>query len=303
MSERLRWGVLGAADIARKAVIPAIAASRNGQVVAIASRDPERARAVGVGRVMPTYDALLEAGDVDAVYIPVVNSLHHEWTIRALAAGKHVLCEKPLAMNASEAEAMAAAAARHGKLLMEGFMYRFHPRIRQVVAEAHDVRELWASFGFRLRDPANYRARPELGGGALYDVGCYVINLTAWILGQPQAVDAEGKSVEGLDTTVSVELGFASGAKAHLFCSIEVDEIQELRLDGIQIDKPFTAWKDPDDPYRLMVEAFADAVFSGSGAPLSLQDSISNLRVMDLVRRQLGLGDLGHRDHLPEAGQ
>ncbi|TMD05834.1 MAG: Gfo/Idh/MocA family oxidoreductase [Chloroflexi bacterium] len=284
----MRWGVLGAADIARKAVVPAIEASRNGQVVAIASRDPERARTFGIGRV--------ESADIDAVYIPLVNSLHQEWTSKALAAGKHVLCEKPLAMNASEAEAMAAAASRHGKLLMEGFMYRFHPRIRQVVTEAHDIREVSASFGFRLRDPANYRARPELGGGALYDVGCYVINLTAWILGQPETVAAEGKSSEGLDTTVSIELGFASGAKA-------LEEIQELRLDGLRIDKPFTAWKDPDDPYRLMVEAFADAAFSGSGPPLSLQDSIANLRVMDLVRRRLGLGDLGHRDHLPEAGQ
>ena len=154
-------------------MLPAIAASRNGRLVVIASRNAERARRFatmhGITRVAPDYDAVLADAEVDAVYIPLVNSLHREWAMRAFAAGKHVLCEKPLAMNATEASEMAAAARSSRVLLMEAFMYRFHPRMIAFAAAHHDAQHVDATFGFPLTDGVNYRLQPELGGGALID--------------------------------------------------------------------------------------------------------------------------------------
>src|SRR4029077_8822379 len=179
-ADRVGWGILGAAWIAGLAVIPAIAASRNGRLVSIASRDAARARELAArhsfARGAASDDAVLDDPEVDAVYIPLVNSLHREWTVRALGAGKHVLCEKPLAMNASEAEDMAAAAQRSGRHLMEGFMYRFHPRTRGFVESVRDPLYVQARFGFTLDKPANFRMQSSLGGGALLDVGCYTVS-------------------------------------------------------------------------------------------------------------------------------
>jgi predicted dehydrogenase len=261
--------------------------------------------------VVPSYDALLAASEIDAVYIPLVNNLHLPWTLKALWAGKHVLCEKPLAMNAAEAEEMAAASRATGKVLMEAFMYRFHPRLRTVVeaARADPPKELWASFGFPLGSPDNYRFRRELGGGAVFDVGCYTINAARWIMGEPTQVEATGH-VADVDLSANIELGFEGGRRAHLFASFESEEVQELRFGSVRVERPFTDWTEPDDPYRLMVEAFGDACLSGSEPPLSLQDTIANLRVIDLVHRRLGLDhhhgggrDGGHGDHLAEPRQ
>src|SRR5205807_9876246 len=175
-------GILGAAWIAGRAVAPAIAASRNGRLVSIASRDPNRARAFAtefaIERVAPDYDAVLSDPDVDAVYVPLVNNLHLHWTLRAFDAGKHVLCEKPLGMNAGEAERMAEAADRSGRLLMEAFMYRFHPRARAFVenVRGRHILHVPSTFGFLEEDRANYRMRRELRAGALLDAGCYTVN-------------------------------------------------------------------------------------------------------------------------------
>ena len=197
--------MLGAAGIADSAVMPAIAASSNGRLVAIASRDEGRARALaarhGVERVSASYEALLEDPEVEAVYIPLVNSLHKEWTLRAVAAGKHVLCEKPLGMNAGEAEEMGAAAEKAGVRLMEAFMYRFHPRIRTLVAGLREPIHVHATFGFPLDEPTNPRLEKGLGGGALLDVGCYTVSVARWILGEPEEVVALAR-VEGVDMTV-----------------------------------------------------------------------------------------------------
>jgi predicted dehydrogenase len=238
---------------------------------------------------------------VDAVYIPLPNGLHKEWTIRALAAGKHVLCEKPLANNAADAIEMAAAARASGKLLMEAVMYRFHPNIQAVVEKLREKPpdEIWASFGFPLREPGNIRFDPGLGGGALLDVGTYTISLARWIYGEPDWVEATGR-IEEVDMTVSMTLGFATGARAHLFASFDTPEVQELHAGDVLVDKPFTAWRDPVDPYQVMVEEFSAAVLGGLAAPLSLEDSIANLRVVDAVRRSL---ETGGRHHLAEAGE
>jgi D-xylose 1-dehydrogenase (NADP+, D-xylono-1,5-lactone-forming) len=298
---RLRFGILGAADIARKALIPAIEAAPNAELVAIASRDRKRGRALFGGWVAADYAELLEDPDVDAVYIPLPNGLHKEWTIRALAAGKHVLCEKPLANTAADAVEMAEAAHAAGRLLMEAVMYRFHPNIQAVVEKLREKppEEIWASFGFPLREPANIRFDPDLGGGALLDVGTYTISLARWIYGEPDWVEATGR-VEEVDMTVSMTLGFASGARAHLFASFDTPEVQELHAGDLLLDKPFTAWRDPVDPYQVMVEEFSAAALAGLPAPLSLEDSIANLRVVDAVRQSL---ETGSRHHLAETGE
>jgi D-xylose 1-dehydrogenase (NADP+, D-xylono-1,5-lactone-forming) len=273
-------------------VLPAIEASRNGRLVAIASRDLERARGMAAqtsARVSESYEALLADPEVDAVYIPLVNNLHREWTLRAFAARKHVLCEKPLAMNAAEAEEMAAAATSAGMHLMEAFMYRFHPRIRDFVDGLRDVVHVQASFGFSLLDRSNYRLRPELGGGALLDVGCYTVNVARWILGEPEDVLARAR-VDGVDMTVSALLQFSGGQTASLWASFESPEEQELTVvtaKGVQrLENPFTYRVEPDQ-YQLMVESFADSVLDDRPVAIPLSESIANMKVLDRVREAL----------------
>lgn len=299
MAPKLRFGILGAADIARTQLIPAILAAENAELVAIAGRDPERARALWPDRVLASYQELIADRSVDAVYVPLANHLHREWTIRSLEAGKHVLCEKPLALNAAEAIEMATAAEAGGRLLMEAFMYRFQPRLQEVVRGLHrdPPNASWISFGFPIDAPANYRMDPALGGGALLDVGVYTINLARWIHGEPEWVRAAGR-VNGIDLTVSMTLGFPTGARSFLLASFDTPEIQELRAGGLRLERPFG---DPGDPpYRRMVEEFSAAALGGLPAPLPLQDSIANLRVVDGVRRSL---DTGGRYDLAEPGE
>jgi predicted dehydrogenase len=287
-------------------------ASKTSQLVAIASRRPEAARELaskhGIARAFSDYDAVLEDREIDAVYIPLVNSLHREWSERALQAGKHVLCEKPLAMNASEAEQMAKTARRERRLLMEALMYRFHPRMRQFREATNDARFVHAAFGFQMSEPANYRAQHALGGGALLDVGSYCVNAVRWFLGEPSAVNAGARLAGEVDVAVSAGLEFPGGRSATIWGSFESQERQALLVVDAAgtrtLDLPFTAWRDPDDPYQLMVEAFASSVLSGSAAPLAIEDSIANLRVLDRIRDSSGLGrDTGDRHDLAETGQ
>jgi len=296
---RLRFGILGAADIARTQLIPALQEAENAELVAIASRDGARASSLWPDRVLATYQDLIQDPSVDAVYVPLANHLHKEWTIRSLQAGKHVLCEKPLALDASEAIEMAAAAEGSGKLLMEAFMYRFQPSLRRVVERLRQdpPKTSWITFGFPIKAPDNYRMDPLMGGGALLDVGVYTINLARWIHGEPTWVRAGGR-VDGIDLTVSMTLGFPSGARSFLLASFDTPEIQELRAGKLRLERPFGDPADP--PYRRMVEEFSAAALGGLPAPLTLQDSIANLRVVDGVRRSL---DTGGRHDLAEPGQ
>lgn len=284
--------MLGAADIARRAVLPAIAASSNGAIVALGSRTPERARQFldpyREARVCESYDELLERSDIDAVYIPLVNSLHQEWTVRALDSGKHVLCEKPLAMNAVEAESMAAAARRAGKFLMEAFMYRFLPEMKVFIDQLADPLHVQASFGFRLTDSSNYRMQAALGGGALLDVGCYTVSVARWILGEPAGVMARAHVDEGIEMSVTALLEFSGGRTASLFASFESPEVQELRV--VAKDRvherawPFGSRDEPNDPYRLMVESFGDSVLRDKPVAIPPEESIANMKVLDRIR-------------------
>ena len=319
----LRWGVLGAADIANKAVIPAILAA-GGEMVAVASRDPERGGEMvakfGIPQLCPSYEALLET-DLDAVYIPLPNSLHRPWTLRAAAAGKHVLCEKPLALNAAEAKEMGEAAASHGVVLAEAVMYRYHPRwrvIRGLIGDGSlgSLRHIQGTFTFPLRSESDIRWDPALGGGALYDIGSYLVNASRWLAGEPTRVLTRAQLRHGVVSDGSMLLEFNSPegpVSAELAYSFESAENQRMELIGTEssltIPKPFTAWHEESiplwlspapggtsrriatpaaDPYQEMVSAFADRVGGGALLPTEAGDAELGLRVLDA----------GHRSHV-----
>ena len=294
----VRWGVFGTAQIAKVCVIPAIMKSKNGVLQAIASRDLAKAQALVAkhrqGIAYESYAALLEDPEIDAVYIPLPNQLHKEWTIKALGAGKHVLVEKPFAMNAREAEAMAAAAQHHGRLLMEAFMYRFHPRslrIKQLVEQGAlgQISLIRSAFTFPVkRDGSNERLfLPEMGGGSLWDVGCYGVSVARWLLDEePTTVSAQADySESGVDINFVGTLRFVSGALAVVESSFTAALQQTFSVTGESgaIELPhdaFVPWeKDATfilrgandehgqivtvpgaDEYQLMIEHFADAL-------------------------------------------
>jgi len=246
------------------------------------------AAANGVAVVHRSYEEVIADPDVDAVYIPLVNSLHLPWTMRALRAGKHVLCEKPLGCSAAEARTMAGAARESGLLVMEALMYRFHPRMVDLRARTTTVvRLLHAAFSFTVNDEANYRLSAELGGGALLDVGCYTLDVARWFCGTPRRVTSiiRGSPV---DMSVAALIEFGGGALAAVTSSLEAAEQQELTIvtdmGAERIDEPFTAWHDPHDPYQLMVEAFADSALEGAPSPLPLEESIATAELTDRVR-------------------
>jgi xylose dehydrogenase (NAD/NADP) len=290
VTDRIRFGVLGAAGIAR-ALLPAMQAAHNAVPVSIASRDPERAAELAreheVARTHPTYDALLDDPGIDAVYVALHNSAHREWVERALDAGKHVLCEKPLGMNVAEVEAMQGAVERSGRSLMEAFMYRFHPRMQRLRATVGTPRHLRAEFGFPLAPAPNYRWDPRLGGGALLDVGCYVLDVLRWFAGEPDTVSA-AMHVRDIDLSVVAMIGFAGDVTGTAWASFESAEQQSLLIttdDEVHtVEQPFTAWRDPHDPYQLMVEAFSQSLLDGAPPPRSLDDSLGTARLSDAVR-------------------
>lgn len=293
----VRWGVLSTANIGAKAVAPAIARSANGRLLAVASRSAskaeEYAERLGSERHYGSYQALLDDPDVDAVYIPLPNSLHLEWTVKALEAGKHVLCEKPLALSAAECLSMHAAARLSGRRLMEAFMYRFHPRIAEARAliaggELGVVRLIRAAFGFTVADPTNIRLRPELGGGSLMDVGCYCVDVARLLLAA-EPDEAEARAVwsgSGVDVHLLGQLRFAE-TYLRFDCSLDTVRQEYVEVVGtegrMRLDQAFLPGTAPTaidmvtraggektiavpgvDEYQLMVERFAEAVLTGT---------------------------------------
>jgi len=317
VSAPLGWGVLGTGGIVRR-WLPGFRAA-GGTLVALGSRDPARGRAaaaeLGAARG-GTYEDVLADRAVEAVYVALPNALHAEWTIRAAEAGKHVLCEKPLAPSAAECEAMVAACERRGVHLVEAFMYRYHPRwsaVRRRLDEGSigQVRLLRVAFGFRMgpeRD-ADVRLSPELGGGALQDVGCYCVNATRWFLGEPGAV--RGRAVDrrgrGVDTHAAAVLEYPDGVLAELSCSFDsalgqsmeiVGERGRIALPGTFL--PGTGEAPLDvidaggehrevvggvDQYRLEVEAFRDLVRDGTPTLIPGSDGAATQRVIAAWRR------------------
>jgi predicted dehydrogenase len=320
----LRWGILSTANIATEKVIPGIRQAARCEIVAIASRDGETARRVAgrlsIPRAHGSYGALLADPDVDAVYIPLPNHLHAEWTIAAARAGKHVLCEKPLALTAADAERMIEAADDAGVRLMEAFMYRHHPSwvaVRELVASGRigTMTAVHTWFGFHNDDPANIRNILEFGGGALYDVGCYCVNLSRMLFGG-EPVRVEGAVVRdgggvGVDVLTTGILEFETGI-ASFGCSIRTEPDQRVDVYGtegrISIGIPFNIPPDrpthiyvtkggeppvapatetitfaTKDPYAAEAERFAEAVLDGLPTPVPPSDAVANLRVIERV--------------------
>ena len=325
----VRWGILSTANIGVRKVIPATQKAERCEVVAIASRDGERAARtaaeLGIPRAHEGYEALLSDPDVDAVYVPLPNSEHAAWTIAAARAGKHVLCEKPLAMTAAEAEEMVRACANEAVLLMEAFMYRLHPSweaVRDLVASGRigRLRAVQSWFSYFNDDPGNIRNVPELGGGALYDIGCYCINLSRMLFGgEPTGIEASvTRDATGTDVLTSAILAFDDDVAAFT-CSTRAEPDQRVHIYGtegrISIGIPFnippdrpaeitvTAGGDPPvspasetltfaaaDEYTIQAERFANSVLDGRPLPIPPEDAIGNLRVIDAIFRARGPG-------------
>jgi len=322
MSE-LRWGVLSTAKIGREKVIPGIQAAERCEVVAIGSRDPDRVREVagelGIPRVHGSYEALLADPEVDAVYIPLPNHLHREWTIAAARAGKHVLCEKPIGLAAAEAEEMAGVCAAEGVRLMEAFMYRLHPSwvaVREIVDSGRlgELRAVQSWFSYFNDDPTNIRNIREYGGGALMDIGCYSVNLSRMLFGgEPDRIEGSitRDPASGVDVLTSALMGFGDGI-ATFTCSTRAEPDQRVHVYGteghLSVGIPFnippdrptevsvTAGGDPPvapdtevltfepaDQYQVQAEAFARAVLDGQPVPLPIGDSIANMRVIEAI--------------------
>ena len=320
---RVRWGVLSTASIGRRAVNPAIQASCNGTLDAVASRDAGRARAFaaeyGIARHLGSYEALLADRAIDAVFIPLPNSLHKEWSIKAAEAGKHVLCEKPLALSAAECREMQAAATANGTLLMEAFMYRFHPRTERVVALARNgslgaLRSVRSAFTFRLLSDENIRMQPELGGGALMDVGCYCVNASRTMVGaEPVEVQAWANwARSGVDAELTGTLRFASGVLAHFDCALSMDRRELVEVAGtdasVTLDSAFVGGRervtyierrerietvhemDGADQYQLMVEHFADCVLHQRPLRYTASEAAANMLVIEALYRSARAG-------------
>jgi predicted dehydrogenase len=319
----LRWGVLSTARIGRTRVIPGIAGAPSCEVVAIGSRDLAAAQAVAAAHAIPrahgSYEALLADTEVDAVYIPLPNHLHAEWAIAAAEAGKHVLCEKPLALTAAEAETMIVAADRAGTVLMEAFMYRHHPSwvaVREIAASGRigELVAIQSWFSYYNDDPSNIRNILAAGGGALYDIGCYCVNLSRMLFAaEPDGVDGAitRDPVGGTDTVVSGILRFGD-RQATFTASTRAEDDQRVDVYGtrgrISVEIPFNIPPDrptrirvasggdppvaPDietltfaaaDPYTAEAEAFAQAVLAGRPAPVPPADAVANLRVIEAL--------------------
>ena len=314
------WGILGAGFIATRAMIPAIQGSSDARVLAVASRDEQRghetAQRFAIERVYHDYRALLDDPDIQVVYIALPNHLHREWAIRAAHAGKHILCEKPLALNAAECDEIISTCYSLKVLLMEAVMYRFHPRMqalkRMIMAgEVGELRFIHTAFSFPFAAPANYRAFPQFGGGALLDVGSYCINAARWLSGsEPTAIrPLSSYSHNALDLSASAILQFGPQLSAHIQCSFNAAEHQVIEIVGSEaaITAPlaFTAWRDdstalliqrsatfeqrqfaPADPYQLMVEHFTDCVLGKATLLYPPEDGRNTLRVLDVLRVQ-----------------
>jgi len=311
----MRFGIISTAGIARSALIPAIGRTDH-SVDAIASRDESRARAVadefGIERAYGSYEQLLADPDIDAVYNPLPNGLHAEWTERAADAGVDVLCEKPLAADAAAAESVAAHCRDAGVTLMEGFMYRYHPRTERVAelvaTELEEVHAVNASFKFRLDDPDDVRLDPDLAGGALMDVGCYAVSAARLFLGEPDRVYAHSRDSRGagVDTDLMGLLEYDDGAMAHVDGSFDAPETQRYRVEAengwvaadpafnVPADEPATLTYEidgregherfaPTDQYARQVEAFADCVNRGVEPRTGGDEAVANMRVIDAL--------------------
>ena len=319
MAEPLRLGILSTARINRR-IVPAARETDLVDVVAVASRErgraEEHAREHGIGRVHASYGALLADPDIDAVYIPLPNSLHVEWTRRALEAGKHVLCEKPLTDRPEDAEALFAVAVREGLVLAEAFMYRHNPQTRRLEQLVRDgaigpPQVLRASFSFRVEGEANIRLVPELGGGSVLDLGCYCVSGARLLAGEPETVFAQQVlGPTGVDDLFTAVLAFPGGVHALVDCGLRVPFRATLEAVGPEgslfVDDPWLCSSpgielrrgaevehiavEAADSYVLELEDFARAAAGEREPLLGRADAVGQARALGALRRSAADG-------------
>jgi D-xylose 1-dehydrogenase (NADP+, D-xylono-1,5-lactone-forming) len=317
----LGLGLLSTANINRL-ILAGAEPSPEVEVVAVASRDAARAeeyaRGHGIGRAHGSYEALLEDPEVDAVYISLPNSMHVDWSIRALEAGKHVLCEKPLARRPEDVERAFDAADRCGRILAEAFMYRHHPQTARVAelvrsGAVGELRAMRASFSFPLADLENVRMRPELDGGSLMDVGCYCVSGSRLLAGEPERVYGEQRlGPTGVDTTFVGTLRFGGDVVATFHSSMDLPNRQELEVLGTEgtlvVEAPWRVDLGGDvllvrdggaervevpagDAYRLELEDLGAAIRGEREPVLGREDALGQARVIDALYRSAERGE------------
>jgi len=323
MTEKVRWGILSTAAIGTKQVIPAIQTASNCEVVAIASRDLQRARAAAdqldIPQAYGSYEQLLDDEDVDAIYNPLPNHLHREWTIAAARAGKHVLCEKPLALSSSAAQEMVDVCSAEGVKLMEAFMYRLHPswvKVRDLLSSGliGDLHAVQTRFAYFNNDPEDIRNQEDKGGGALMDIGCYAINLSRMLFAsEPTRVHASILRDPGFGTDIvtSALLDFGDGHAGFVVSTQSAPDqrVHLLGSDGrIEVEIPFNSPPDretrvfltqagdapveseavtisfpPVNQYTIQAERFAQAVLDEAPVPTAPEDGVANMRVIERI--------------------
>ena len=320
MAESVRWGILSTARIAQR-IVEGVRFAPNAALVAVASRDEARGRAYaaerGIPRVHGSYDALLADPEVDAIYNPLPNSLHVEWTVKALEAGKHVLCEKPLSRHVAEVDAAFDAAERAGRVLMEAFMWRFHRQTEELErlvrsGAVGELRYVRAAFGFDLPDPENVRWLPDLEGGALMDVGCYCVSALRLVTGaEPERVSAELVDRGGVDARLAGVLRFPGDVLGTFDCGMDVHRRHEIEVVGntgtLVVPSPFQAPQplilltrgeaEPErieapavDPYGRELEEVSAAILGGPAPRLGRADARAQARAIDALYRAAASG-------------
>ena len=309
----VRWGFIGAGYVASRAMAPAVHAARGASLQAIASRDSDRSSQLEPVVVHDSYRTLIDDPDVDAVYISLTNVQHKEWVVAALEAGKHVLCEKPLALDANEVRTMQAAAARHQRLLVEAVWTRWQPRMKRMAevvrcGDLGDLLSISTAFTFQGELTDNYRSQPEMGGGALLDVGCYQAHLWLMLMGESvefsvdNVVSVTGPT--GVDLTTSAQVALNHSVRADALCSFDMASQQRIAVTGAASSmrtgegEAFTLWKHdatlvigdtverfpPDDAFALMVEDVSAAILGERATVFPEASSLRVAEILDSIR-------------------
>ena len=319
MERKINWGVLGYAGIARKHVLPAMLKTSNSVAYAIASRSDKKLKdavsAFGFKKTYHTYDELLDDDAVQAVYIPLPNAMHKEWVIKAARKGKHVLCEKPLALHEDDVKEMMSVAKDCNVKLMEAFMYRFTPRTAKVIELLESgvigkIGQINSNYSFYLENYDDIRMNRDLGGGSLHDVGCYPVNFISMVMNDyPVSIAAQAIEKQGVDVALSASLKYKSGVLATVNCSFLGDSVELTEITGstgtlvirdtfYDSDLPILLYRGEEetvysipscDRYQKELEAFSDCILNDKDVPLNLDESVRNIRLIREILEKAGI--------------
>ena len=308
----VKWGFLGAGWIANRATAPAVHAAHNAQLFGVASRDAARSKKLEPQNVYDSYQELLDDPQIEVVYISLANHQHLEWVSRSLEAGKHVLCEKPLGLNALEVQEMINCSKRCNRLLVEAVWTRWHPRFKRIVeliesGAIGDIKSIESQWGFKSEMTENYRLDPLLGGGALLDIGCYQANM--WVALTQGANDLKIDSVDRkigptkIDLTTKVKAIINNKTSVQLMSSFEKDVPQILKIEGssgviaTEAGEAFSTWREPSslrvddriehfqnvDAFVEMIQEVSENVSTGSGWVMPVSDSLRVAQILDKI--------------------